>query len=195
MVRDNRTCDDHHLLRRSRLPRPEGRTGLRGRHTYINNSGRTLQRIQAQERLGRECHHPVHWSLLRRNRGRSHLHPPRPVHPAGQIPGTDCGFLQDIPQFPHRRRPRHPAAHSFPQILRKGAARQISLPRGHCHHSGARQRRIRRQRGQDPADQRSDRRTLRLHRLHLRLVVRSVHLQGTALGRTGGYQRQAPVQG
>ena len=53
--------------------------------SIIYNSGRPFQRIQAQERPRRECHHTVHRSLLRCNRRRSDLHPPRPVHPAGQI--------------------------------------------------------------------------------------------------------------
>ena len=94
--------------------------------------------------------------------------------------GGVLGILLLIPFRKYFVKEQH-GKYPFPEATAT-TARQIPLPRGYRHHSGTGQRRIRRQGSQDTAYQRSDRRSLRFHRIHLRMVVRGLHLQGTALG-------------
>ena len=48
------------IQRGGRLSGPEGRSSIRGRHPDRYHRRRVVQRIQAEERLGRERHHPVY---------------------------------------------------------------------------------------------------------------------------------------
>ena len=133
----------HHgdaLLSRSSLSRTEGGPGVRGSHPYRHHRRRRIYTRQAQEPAGRERNHPEHRCLLGHHRSRSHLHAASHLHPAGKVSGDERLVCQGVHVVAARRHPRHPVHDSVPQILCEGHARQVSFPRSHSHHAGARER-------------------------------------------------------
>ena len=186
----------HPLLGCRRLSGTEGGPGIRSRHPHRHHRRRRVECRQAQAGPGRERHHPVHRRQFGRHRGRRHLHPARPLHPAGKLSrGSDRHLRAGIHQLPAGWCAGHPVPHSLPQILRQRHARQVPLPRSDGHHTGARVGREGRQPGQAAAGSRPDRRSVRLHRGHLRLVERELHHPLLLVGRDAGRKDQAGVQG
>ena len=164
------------------LPRTEGGAGLRSRHTHCHHCRGRVYRRQAQAGLGRECHYPEHRCLLGCRRRRGYLHPACHLHSAGKVPGNERIVPQHLPQLFARRCAGHPVPHPLPQILRQRHARQVSLPGGHSHHSGAGFWTEGGLAGQAAAHRRTGGRSLRLRRGHLRLVERECHLAHDGLG-------------
>lgn len=76
-------------------------------------------------------------SLLRRHRGRSHLHTACPLYPASQISGYVGHLYASVHQFTAGRCTGHLVPDSFPQILCKRHAWQVSFSRSDSHHTGA----------------------------------------------------------
>ncbi len=82
-------------------------------------------------------HYPIHRRLLRRHRGRSHLHTACPLYPASQISGYVGHLYASVHQFTAGRCTGHLVPDSFPQILCKRHAWQVSFSRSDSHHTGA----------------------------------------------------------
>ena len=158
-----RNSDGHHLLGGGSLSRPQGRTGIRGGHSDRHHCSRPDRSSRKEGRPGPECHHPVHRRLLRSCGGGRNLHIAGHLHPRrrGQ-------FHADVPLIPARRRAGNPLPDSVQEVFRKGDAREVSVPGGHGHHSGAGQRRRRGKERQDIGTQRIGRRIVRLYHCHLR---------------------------
>lgn len=87
--------------------------------------------------LGEKRHYPIHRRLLRRHRGRSHLHTACPLYPASQISGYVGHLYASVHQFTAGRCTGHLVPDSFPQILCKRHAWQVSFSRSDSHHTGA----------------------------------------------------------
>ena len=180
MVGHRRTPDDGPLLGRRSLSRTEGRPGLRGGHPHRHPGGRPLERSPQEGLSQPERDYPIHRRLLGRSGGGRHLHPAGHLHP-----GPGCQLHADGPLLTAGRRTGYPLPHPLPEILRQGDARQVPLPRSNGHHAGAGQRRERRQERQNPCAQRSDRRSLRLCRGHLRHLGGDHQHHRDPLGRRG----------
>ena len=177
------------------LSRTEGGPGVRGSHPDCHHRRRRQCRRQAFQVAGRECHHPEHRSLFGQRGGRRHFHASCHLHSAGQV-SRHVGLVhQHLHGLPAGRHPGHPVPHPLPQVFREGHARQIPVPRGHGHHTGADFGRKRRFAGQAIAHCGHRGRTLRLHRGHLRLVERELHHTRRGLGPAAGRQCQTGVQG
>ena len=69
---------------------------------------------KTQKRTRRKRHYPIHRRLLRRHRGRSHLHIARPLYIAGQIPRNDSQLLSDVCQLTAGRYSGNPVPHPLP---------------------------------------------------------------------------------
>ena len=100
-------------------------------------SSRSIRRSQTQKRTRRKRHYPIHRRLLRRHRGRSHLHTACPLYPASQISGYVGHLYASVHQFTAGRCTGHLVPDSFPQILCKRHAWQVSFSRSDSHHTGA----------------------------------------------------------
>ena len=78
--------------------------------------------------------------LLGHHRSRCHLHAACHLHPAGEVSGDERIVREGVHVVAARRHLGHTVYDSVPQVLREGHARQVSLPRSHCHYTGARER-------------------------------------------------------
>ena len=156
------------ILGRGGIPRSQGGTGVRGRHTHRHHRRRRRHRPRQEEHAGTERHHTIHRRQLGRHRRRRHL------HPAGTLyPRAGGALLSDIPLVAAGRRAGHSASDPLPQILRQGDARQIPLPRGYGYNRSARLGREGRRPSQTAGRGGSRGRCLRLYRQHLRRMDRS----------------------
>ena len=185
----------HAVLGRRCLPRTEGGTGVRGRHTHSHHSRGRVYGGEAQQGPRRERHHTEHRRVLGSRGGGCHLHPAGHIHTSGQVPGDERVVSQGVHIIAAWRHLRHTVPHTVPQVLRERHARQVPLPRGHGHHTGARERRQGRQPGQAAAAGRTRGRTLRLHSGHVRVVERELHHARGGMGPGPCRPCQAGVQG
>lgn len=72
----------------------KSRTSIRSCHPHRHHSSRSIRRSQTQKCTRRKRHYPIHRRLLRRHRGRSHLHTACPLYPAGKYPDMSVTFMQ-----------------------------------------------------------------------------------------------------
>ena len=118
----------YYLFGSSSLSWTESRTSIRSRHSDCHHRRRGVKRHQAERRLGRKRHHPVHRCLLGRDCSGSHLYPACPLHSSGKISGNDRQLHADVHQLPAGWCIGHPLPDSIPEIFRQGKARRIPLP-------------------------------------------------------------------